>query len=391
MFKSLSTQIMRLILFILFGLSTITSTAQLIPFRINQQWGYSDTNKVIKIRAQFEFADFFNGNLAFVKKDSFFYGIDATGKTITPAIKHYGSYVNNLCPVLFASGNCYYLNKNGQVAIDNQYQAAENFSEGLAIVSINKKLGIIDTLGNWVRKPDFDTSSLYFKSGMLLALSKGQYFYINQRGQKLQLPDSIQAAGIFSEGLAPVYVTKTYNSNGEKTKTTFLEFIDTSGKIALSHFVIDSINYSEYLAFEKEFIDGKAIVKAKNEIGWDYYFLDKNKQFSPLYASAKHLRDSLFIGAIGYYMSDIRILDRNYYVQGQFQQKPTQVGEFGDGLLPYRDKEGNWGYVNSNCQPIIKPKYSMAYKFSNGYAFIVLNGHVGVINTRGIEYFYDKP
>ena len=382
---------MRLIICFIILLCSYPCVGQLIPFRINKQWGYCDTNRVIKIKAQYDFADFFTNNLAFVKKDSFYYGINKAGNTVTPAIKHYGSFINNRCPVLFASGNCYFINDSGKLAINQAYEAAENFSEGLAVVALNKKLGIIDLEGNWIRKPDFDTSSLYFKSGMLLAISKGKYFYINRFGQTLSLPDSIQAVGIFSEGLAPVYVTKQRNSIGEKIKTTYLEFIDSTGKIMLSHFIIDSLNYSEYIAFEKEFIDGKAIIKTKNEIGWDYYFIDKNKRTSPLYASARHLKDSLFIGAIGYYMSDIRIVDSNYYVQGQFQQKPTQVGEFGNGLLPFRDKEGNWGYVNKNCQTIIKPKYSMAYKFNNGFAFIVYNGYVGVIDTKGIEYFFDRP
>ena len=381
---------MRLLLCTLVFIVSFTCSGQLIPFRINKQWGYCDTNRVIKIKAQFDFADFFNNNLAFVKKDSLFYGINKAGNIVTPAIKHYGTFVKNLCPVLFASGNCYYINDSGKVAINQTFDAAENFSEGLAVVAVNKKLGIIDLSGNWIRKPDFDTSSLYFKSGMLMAISKGKYFYINHKGKTLILPDSIQAAGIFSEGLAPVYVTKQRNSVGEKIKTTFLEFIDSTGKIILSQFTIDSLDYSEYIALEKEFLDGKAIIKTKNEIGWDYYFIDKHKRTSPLYASARHLKDSLFLGAIGYYMSDIRIVDSNYYVQGQFQQKPTQVGEFGNGLLPFRDKEGNWGYVNQNCQTIIKPKYSMAYNFNNGFAYIVYNGNVGVIDTKGIEYFFDR-
>lgn len=382
---------MRSIICLIIVISSYSCYGQLIPFRINKQWGYCDTNRVIKVKAQYDFADFFTNNLAFVKKDSFFYGINKTGNIVTPAIKHYGTFVDNRCPVLFASGNCYYINDSGKVAIDQAYDAAENFSEGLAVVAINKKLGIIDHSGNWIRKPDFDTSSLYFKSGMIMAISKGKYFYINQYGKTLVLPDSVKAAGIFSEGLAPVYVTKQRNSIGEIIKTTFLEFIDSTGKIILSHFIIDSLDYSEYIALEKEFIDGKAIIKTKNEIGWDYYFIDKKKRTSPLYASARHLKDSLFIGAIGYYMSDIRIVDSNYYVQGQFQQKPTQVGEFGNGLLPFRDKEGNWGYVNKNCQTIIKAKYSMAYRFNNGYAYIVYNGNVGVIDTKGIEYFFDRP
>ncbi len=138
---------------------------------------------------------------------------------------------------------------------------------------------------------------------------------------------------------------------------------------------------------EKEFVDGKAIIKARNEIGWDYYFLDKKGRFSPLYSSAKHLGDSLYLGVIGYYMSEIRILDSNYFVAGQFQSKPLQVGEFGDGLLPYCNKDRLWGYMDSNCRIMIKPQYNMAFKFNRGYAYVVKDGKQGVIDTKGKEFF----
>ena len=84
---------MRLLLCTLVFIVSFTCSGQLIPFRINKQWGYCDTNRVIKIKAQFDFADFFNNNLAFVKKDSLFYGINKAGNIVTPAIKHYGTVV----------------------------------------------------------------------------------------------------------------------------------------------------------------------------------------------------------------------------------------------------------------------------------------------------------
>jgi hypothetical protein len=86
-------------------------------------------------------------------------------------------------------------------------------------------------------------------------------------------------------------------------------------------------------------------------------------------------------------MSEVRILDSNYYVAGQFQHKPLQVGEFGDGLLPFCDKDRLWGYMNSNCRVIIKPKYNAAFRFTNGYAYVIMNGLQGVIDTKGNEYF----
>jgi hypothetical protein len=371
-------------------LITAQAQAQLIPFRINDLWGYSDTAKKIKIKPQFQFADFFYNDFAFVKKDSLFYGVNSKGKIITEGIEYYGEFINGLCPVHYINGKSAYINSSGRETFLKTFNAAENFSEDLAVVQIDKKLGIINTEGEWVRTPNFDTSSRYFKSGYLMAISKGKYFYINRKGNKLTLADSVEPGGIFSEGLAPVYVTKQRNSEGMLTPTIYLEFIDTSGKIVLSHFENEGLDYSEYIALEKEFRDGKAVIKSRNDIGWDYFLIDKKKQFSPLYSSVRQLGDSLYLGAIGYYMSEVRILDKDHYVAGQFQSKPTQVGEFGDGLLAFRDNDGYWGYINSNCRTIIENKYTAAFTFENGFAFIVLNGKYGVINTKGVEFFLDQ-
>jgi len=379
----------KLIALLLFCSAT-SIMAQLVPFRVNNLWGYSNAKGDIIIPATFEFTDFFQDSLGFVMKDSVFYAISTKGDILSGPYTHYGNFGSGLCPVQEKNGKSYYINQHGKKTIDMGFSATENFSEGLAVVSIKKKLGIINAKGQWIRQPDFDTSSAFYKSGFLLAISKGKYFYINHQGQTLNLPDTVLPGGIFSEGLAPVYVVKPYNSDGAKMPTTYLEFIDSTGKVVLNNFINNGFDYSEYIRLEKEFRDGKAIIKTRNELGWDYFFLDKKGRFSPLYSTTRHLGDSLFLGAIGYYMSDIRIVDSNYYVAGQFQQKPTQVGEFGNGLLPFRDKEGNWGYVNSNCQLKIPAKYSAAFPFKNGFAFVIFNGHQGVIDTTGREYFIDK-
>lgn len=376
----------RIVLLIVLGV-TGSLFAQLIPYRDGIKWGYCDTGRILRIAPQYDLADFFSGNMAFVMKDSQYFGINKKGEVLTPALKKHGTFSDGLCPVQLINGKCLYIDEFGSAPLDMEFSAAENFSEGLAVVSVHKKLGIINTYGDFIRYPNFDTSSVYFKSGFLMGLSKGKYFYINKHGQTMHLPDSIQPVGLFSEGLAAVYVRKKVIMEGKWTEANVLAFMDTAGELVLNDFVIDSFDYAPYMAPEKEFRDGKAIVKSRNEIGWDYYFIDKKGHFSPLYSLARHLGDSFFLGVIGYYMSEIRILDTNLYVAGQFQHKPTQLGEFGNGLLPFRDKDGLWGYVNSNCREVIKPKYNTAFSFHDGYAFIIWNGLMGVIDTKGREYF----
>src|SRR5690606_26330557 len=200
-------------------------TAQLVPLRINEFWGYADTSGKIEIKPKFQLSESFEKGVAFVKDEGFFRLINEKGKFICKeSYIYHGTFSDGLCPVQMPDSTCKYIDYQGNTSFKLSFNAAENFSEGLAVVSVKKKLGIINTRGEWVRKPNFDTSSIYYKSGFLLAISKGKYFYIDREGKTLELADSISPAGIFSEGLAPVYVTKQYNSEGIKKETIFLEF-----------------------------------------------------------------------------------------------------------------------------------------------------------------------
>src|SRR5690606_39152583 len=157
----------------------------------------------IKVKPQYQLTEFIYDEIGFAMKDSIYYVVNTTGKIISAGFKNRGNFVNGLSPIQKFAGSFYYINEKGATASPSKFDAAEDFSEGRAVVSINKKLGIINDTGGWVRMPNFDTSSVYFKSGFIMAISKGKYVYIDRNGKTLDLPDSISPAGIFSEGLAP--------------------------------------------------------------------------------------------------------------------------------------------------------------------------------------------
>jgi hypothetical protein len=338
----------------------------------------------------YDFTDRFENGSAFVYKDSLYHLINEKGEKLSNTYRAHGQFADGFCPVVLVNGQCEYINHQGQSVFNKAFDAAESFSEGLAIVSINKTLHIINSSGNVVPSITFDTSNGYFQGGHLMVMKHGKYQFIKKDGSLLKLADSVLLAGLFSEGLAAVYVKKQFNSLGQKTPTYFLEFIDSNGQIVMSHFVNDSIDYSEYIDIEAGFKDGKAIVKSRNELGWDYYFIDRKKRFSPLYSAAKHLGDSLFLGALGVYMSDIRIVDKDYWVMSQFQQKPLQVGQFNNGLLAFKNKDGYWGFINRAGKTVIAPKYTSINPFKNNIALVVYNGRFGFIDTKGKEYFIDR-
>jgi hypothetical protein len=381
---------MRFIVLIFIILTGESLFAQLIPFRVGNLWGYSDTNGLIKIQPKYQKTNFFEQDFAFVMKDSLYYGINSSEKVLCGPFKYHGQFSSGLCSVSDVNKKTFYINNKGIKVFNKDFDVCEDFSEELAIVSVNKKLGIINTKGEWIKPPSFDTSSRYFKSGFLLALSKGRYFFLNKKGEELKLPPNVRPAGIFSDHVAPVYV-KTKSMGETNDDIEVLQFIDTNGLDVLRNFIFEGFNYAEHIMLVQGFRDGKAVVSTQNEIGLDYYFIDKKGNFSPLYGFAKHLGDSLFLGMIGLYMPDVRIMDKDLYVMGQFQNKPSFVGEISEGLINVRNSEGKWGYINDNCKTIIPFDYDEAYSFKNGYALVYKKDNgLYYINKLGKAFFFDN-
>ncbi len=364
--------------------------SQLVPYRVKDKWGYSDDSGKIVIEPQYSLADFFENGIAFVQKDSLYFGINTNGEILTEGYLQYGRFNSGLCPVTTRGKKSYYINATGKNAFNKVFTAAENFSEGLAVVSMKNKCGIINTSGSWVREPDFDSSSLFFKSGFLIAKSHSKFVYIDKRGKDLVLPENIKPAGIFSDGLAAVYVVKKTIENNTEHTAYNLAFIDSTGSIALSSFINEGLDYAGYLNYEKEFIDGKAIINVPNQMASDRYFIDKKGKFSHVFSYAQHLNDSMFLGVIGYMLPTVRIYDSSFNVMGDFSMVLSTIGTFGNGLLPVQNKAGYWGYCNDNARLVIPFIYQSADKFNNGYAVVKSAGRFGVINTKGKEFFREE-
>src|SRR5262245_26129532 len=66
---------------------------------------------------------------------------------------------------IFQKGKTGFIDKKGQVVITPQFDAADVFSEGLALVSVGGKYGFINTKGELVINPQFESANS-FSEGM---------------------------------------------------------------------------------------------------------------------------------------------------------------------------------------------------------------------------------
>lgn len=149
-----------------------------------------------------------------------------------------------------------YINKEGEQVIPLRYGKAYDFSEGLAAVKLGQKFGYINPQGELVIDFKFDEGA-YFRNGKIRIWKNDQPRFINRRGELLVnngqtqvwIPSKYHEARDFSEGIAAVQIENRWG------------YIDCNLK------EITPMKYS----MAKDFIDGFGIVKLNGKL----HFVDR--------------------------------------------------------------------------------------------------------------------
>lgn len=112
-------------------------------------------------------------------------------------------------------GKSGYIDGTGKIIIPLQFDGANEFHDGLALVTANGKKLFIDTTGRVVIKPNFDIVNDFFEGlaavnigqkripNIGLISDPGKWGYLDKTG-KLVIPMKFTHAEDFSEGLAAV-------------------------------------------------------------------------------------------------------------------------------------------------------------------------------------------
>ncbi len=122
-----------------------------------------------------------------------------------------------------------FIDKNGTVVIEPQFDSASMFSDGLAIVSTDDKYGIIDAKGKYIINPTYDAIA-EFSNGLSAVKKDDKFGYIDKTG-KIVIPINYGHAYSFTnDGYAYVI-----------TENKQLAIIDTEGKIIYSQDYSDEL------------------------------------------------------------------------------------------------------------------------------------------------------
>src|SRR5262252_8372250 len=273
---------------------------------------------------------------------------------------------------VYKDGKSGFIDNTGKIVIPLQFDSANGFSEGLALVTLRGKKFFIDTTGRTVFEAKFDIIR-NFSEGVAavnigekripnvgLISDPGKWGYIDKTG-KLVIAMKFTHAESFSEGLAAV-------AEGDKG-----EFIDHDAK------PVFAVPLDVTLGFR----EGIAGVLYHGTLA--YYDRTGKKISPPLdYGPSNHSFSEGLVpveikGKSGY-------MDRagNLVIPAQFDD----ADDFSEGLAPVkvrsdettwcpREASGSrrgftmkWGYIDKTGKTVIVPQFESASGFSEGLAVI---------------------
>ncbi len=187
------------------------------------------------------------------------------------------------------NGKFGFIDTTGQFKITNQYDYATDFSEGLAFVA----------------KTENEDSK----------------YYLVTDNEEVVAAVTIQEAGVFGNGLAPV-----------RTGTNQWVYFNRRGKQAFDSTFQSAKSFSEELA------------AVKQEEKWGY------------------------IDTLG-----------NLVIPAQF----SDALSFSEGYAAVCDENGKWGYIDTLGAWVIQPQFESATDFSDGYASVTKTVEQGITDVYG--------
>ena len=271
---------------------------------------------------------------------------------------HYGIHQNT--PIDFQrtvkDGKYGYVNYLGQEIPCTYQDASKYFSEGLAAVVMNNKVGFIDVQGNIAIPFQFEYSEPKFHVS--------SYCYHRDHRKRSQTEyDSFWYYGFFSDGYACMIKNGKYG------------FIDRNGKTVIPY---------EY-SWASRFHHGTAVVEKKYGKGEKYGLIDKNNtlilpieydliQYYPDAEAYEVVKN----GKIGLYSGEGKCL-----IPCQYDDDPFFF--YGHDGFSRVEKDGKYGLIDRNGIEVLPCQYDDFHTFSIDFGEFVevsQNGKHGIVDLN---------
>jgi len=285
------------------------------------------------------------------------------------------------------SGLWGFKNKNGKKYLPAIYKQANNFSGGLACVSLSDKYGYIDIFGKLVIPYIYEYGYSNVSDGLIAQQLNNKWGYIDKTG-KTVIPFGYDDARTYSEGLAAVkqngkwgFVDKTNNTVLPFQYDDAFSFHDGLCKISINNLsgfidktgkIIIPAKY-QYTSEKIEF--GTITLKLNNKFG----LADKNGNITlPIIYDLISVHKDFIVVKLG---------SKYGFVDANGRQVTSLIYESAglypnDGLMLVQ-LNSLWGYIDATGKQVIPNIFDNASIFSSGYAVVKLNGKYSYIDKTG--------
>lgn len=280
-------------------------------------------------------------------------------------------------------GRAGFIDRTGQVAIPLCFDAAGEFSEGLARFERDGRWGYIDQAGSISIQPTFPWAEEFHEglahvqvTGTVLGYD-GRWGYIDRTGRIVIPPssarmmsDSDGEESAFHEGLAMIEVEG-------KAFPPRKGFIDKDGRLVIPARFTYLYPFSGGLAAATESESG--------DTGWGY--IDKSGKWviSPRFDWASNFQFGLAPvnrkKDCGYVdMQGEQVL--HLPAPGGKEDCASAWGDFTNGLSRWLFGK-KYGFIDRTGKTVIPPKFDLTYGFSEGLAAVQIDKQWGYIDTTG--------
>lgn len=282
--------------------------------------------------------------------------------------------------IILACFPCFITAQNNTGGIENGFifDEAENFIEDMARVKFDGKYGFINNFGQ-LKVPLIYDECGYFSNGFVSVKKNGKWGFVNKEGTVI-VPIKYDKVGKFVEGRASVKINEKWG------------FVDSSGREVISpqyDYIRGFLSFDS--GFDHEFKNGYSVVTKSDEKGAvTQGLIDKNGSMIIPFYKFFLLNDYCegLIRVCQPVMENGKEVRKYGFINLQGETvipfKYESAGNFSDGLA-YVKLNGKEGFIDKSGRTVIPFKYDSALGFDHGLAWVKLDGKTGYINKQGIE------
>lgn len=275
-----------------------------------------------------------------------------------------------------------YIDTLGKFVIAPQFEAAEGFHEGRALVTLaDDTRAFIDRFGKTVFKPKYSYGNPHeYHAGLVWVQPDLFVHCVDSLGRSL-FPDSFYDAGDFHEGLALVNTKDARNSDVLPN----WGFIDRSGTIVIP------ARFSGAGGYSRGFSEGLAAVAVGGQCVHEREWEITGRRWGFIDRSGEMVIEARYDFAHDFHSGRALVKDGtgyafiNHACERVIELRKGSAVDFSEGLCAVRDSSDKYGYIDTLGRMVIPARYAVASSFSEGRAYVQFKygGKFGCIDRSG--------